>query len=306
MKNCILILSYCDKKEKYDILLKTLSNTKKFNYDIFLYSHYPLNGNDIQNKVNYYLYDYSNPILKYPKEFGMVHWRIFNNKYKLKIHIDDYGYAVIQMFKRGVDFLKILNYERVIILNYDTYIDNYIVDKIEDDLNFKDLSLFYWNKRWKNYKHLNPNIFGLNINNINLNSFNKENFIKKQIIAEDFLHDSFENVCSIINLHDDYKEHFHAEYSINSWDIYNFKDYKIHIGNYNNNVGLLIFSVKKQLNLVINRKVYVINKNSFYFNTYGSWSDFSEYDIEIKIDNNIINKDIIKTFIERKSKIEDI
>jgi hypothetical protein len=142
MKTVFLITSYCDTDLKIEVLNECIDNLKSISgYDICLHAHYPLNDN-IQKRVNYYLYDSSNPILYYPEKY--ITWWIKYKQYTLHIYTEDYGYAVLQQWKRGFDFLKNI-YDNIIILNYDTIITEKLLNEIENKSDFEGCAFLHEN-----------------------------------------------------------------------------------------------------------------------------------------------------------------
>ena len=75
-KNLVIIECYCDTEEKLSLLDKMIT-TLNDKFDILVTTHYFL-PEKIQAKIDYLIYDKSNPILKYP-ERGMEFWRKISN-----------------------------------------------------------------------------------------------------------------------------------------------------------------------------------------------------------------------------------
>ena len=68
-KGCFLITTYCENESKLKILKDCILNLKeKSNLDILLYNHHTI-PESIEKLVNYSVYDYSNPIFKYPEKY---------------------------------------------------------------------------------------------------------------------------------------------------------------------------------------------------------------------------------------------
>ena len=104
----ILIPTYCNTEIKVSILNDTIDYIRK-NYpqlEIAIYAHYPLDF-ETQKKINYYIYDYTNPVLDIK---GVVTWTILYYYKVLKKMFPDYGYAVLQKMVRSLSFLKNLVY----------------------------------------------------------------------------------------------------------------------------------------------------------------------------------------------------
>jgi hypothetical protein len=82
--NLIIILSHCDSREKSEILIDNIKKLKTQNFDVLLLSHIPI-PSSIQQIVEYFIYDKSNPIINWPDR-GMVFWKkiLGNTNYRLQ------------------------------------------------------------------------------------------------------------------------------------------------------------------------------------------------------------------------------
>jgi len=143
-KRCFLVTAYCNNPTKKKALNDTLKNLKKYDTDIILFSHYPIEE-DTYHLTDYSIYDYSNPvfnnhILPGGGSRSMVNWSKFIKNgipFKINTHAVDYGYAAAQQIKRGILFAYENGYEEVFVLNYDLE----VYDKMVDD--FDKLMLEY-------------------------------------------------------------------------------------------------------------------------------------------------------------------
>jgi hypothetical protein len=301
-KSCFVIASYCDNQLKVDVLDKCINNLKEYNIDICLCANYPLNTN-IQKKVNYYLFDKSNPIFKFPEHY-MIHWQTYRN-IKMIINNDDYGYTHLQQIRRGFDFMKSNNYNKIIFINYDAFIGKKLFNKINNDIDNYDASLLYWNKN-----NLNMAIFGITTK-IDLNHITKNNYKSFNGFAEQFFKNTISKFNIIKNDHNTYNkiEDFYtmmdfngnSEYKQNNFPIseektlfsnFNDENCRIHIGNYNGNVGIFIFDIQNnsKINLNINNKII----------TYKNVNDYILHEIKIKYDEFINNNITIEIEVNNK------
>lgn len=131
MKTCFLITTYCNTDVKVNSLRDTLDRIRKHGYDVVLYNHYPI-PNDIQNDVNFSIYDKSNPVLWDMGSRSMIHWtRIQNSPYNITRIMPDYGYAVAQQWKRGINFVYNMGYDRIYLINYDTKFSDEFFEKVQ-------------------------------------------------------------------------------------------------------------------------------------------------------------------------------
>lgn len=121
MKECFVVVSYCDTDEKVKILNNTIDNIKKYNIDIMVHAHYPL-SDEIQKKVNYYYYSSENPILY---DRYNVFWH-FANDYKMEIKVYDYYYTVLKSWSNSIKILK--DYDKLHIINYDSNVYDELFD----------------------------------------------------------------------------------------------------------------------------------------------------------------------------------
>ena len=141
-KNLVIILCYCDTQHKLDLLSNMVLSLKD-KYDILVSTHSPL-PIEIQNNIDYLVYDKSNPILKFP-ERGMVFWKKINiectpcgEKPPIKIsHImDDYGWTVFNLKKNAINFCQNLDYSHYSFINYDIEITEEVLNILNNPKDF--------------------------------------------------------------------------------------------------------------------------------------------------------------------------
>ena len=289
MKYCFLITSYCDTEQKVEILNECINNLKFIsNDDICLHAHYPIDI-QIQNQVNYYMYDSSNPVLKYPEKF-ITWWRTYNN-FTLNIYKEDYGYAVLQQWKRGFDFLKNL-YDNIIIINYDVNITKKLLNDIESKFEFDGC----------NFLHENGNtITPLLSINTKLNIFDKISINQYKIVngfAENFAEYLFKDSNCYRFKFEEYKEDYYTMLDFDGnirfkdnkltthnspYDSMNFNDFDIFIGEKNNNLNILFYNLKIDISVKIlykENEIYVNNLEANHFYLIDSEIIFHELDID--------------------------
>jgi hypothetical protein len=305
-KCCFLITSYCDTTLKVEILNECIDNLKTIsNNDICVHAHYPL-GCDIQKQVNFYLYDKSNPVLKYPEKY-ITYWKQIHNL-TLHIYTDDYGYAVLQQWKRGFDFLKNI-YDYIIILNYDVNITKKLLQKIENKSNYDGCIFLH-----ENGSVISP----LSVISTKTNLFEKITLDEYKIVngfAENFVEYLYrDSNCYRFNFNE-YKDDFFTSLDFNGkdkikenllndhyspYDIFKFDNFDIFIGENNNFLNILFYNLNKETDV----KIYY-EKLNIYENIISNYVlintniDIAQLDInkliiiaddvELKIDNSIIN-----------------
>tara|TARA_R110002153_G_scaffold116912_1_gene260854 strand:+ start:27 stop:947 length:921 start_codon:yes stop_codon:yes gene_type:complete len=132
-KNLVVILCYCDTKEKLDILKNTISILKN-NFNILITTHSTI-PSDIQQDIDYLVYDKSNPILHYP-ERGMKFWKTILGNIKISHIKDDYGWTVFNLIKNFISYSQTLDYTHYSIINYDTEITPEILNLLNSPKDF--------------------------------------------------------------------------------------------------------------------------------------------------------------------------
>ncbi len=114
----ITILSYCDTEVKKNQLRELLFSIKEKLPDCktLVYSHYVNVEPEYYSLSDYYIFDKSNP--KSPKSF--VDW-VYVGPQQKKFHRvgGDWGFAVLQMIKRSIIYLKGIGVKESFFLNYD-------------------------------------------------------------------------------------------------------------------------------------------------------------------------------------------
>lgn len=121
-KNILIIQSHCNTETKLKVLSDNLEKLKKFDLDILLFSHIPL-PEDITKKVDYFIFDSTNPILW--EERRHYYWWA-NDRFKMESTVPDYGWTVFNQIIGSYEFLKNKPYEHFIIFCYDVIIDENI------------------------------------------------------------------------------------------------------------------------------------------------------------------------------------
>lgn len=316
MSRCYLITAYCDSENKINALKNCINNLRKLNVkDICVYSHYPLNS-DVQEKVEYAIYDYSNPVLRYP-ESSMNYWRVYK-EFKMSIDFQNIGYAVLNQWKRGMDFLKILGYDEVFILNYDVIIDKFLNDNFVSKLTNNKIVKFIYDDEF-----LNAAILGMRTD-VDLSFISKEEFINYQqnknlkfLHLENFMTYYLKDYDSYEIKYDEYKEHFYTTISYESNEVYKINDlpseisspwyrfkfdnFKIHIGDYEGKIHILFFSVTKPINITIITNEVEYNRTITGEYLYNTNNKSLNDKLEVYVDKKMIDVGLFKNI---NSKIE--
>lgn len=129
MRKIALIQSHCNTEEKLSVLRNNLSVLSNLGIDVLLFSHIPL-PQDITEIVKYYIYDSTNPILW--DERRHVYWWA-DNQVKIETSVPDYGWTVFNQIIKSYNLTKDDEYEMYFIVCYDLIIDEFVVDKIQNN-----------------------------------------------------------------------------------------------------------------------------------------------------------------------------
>jgi len=325
-KNCFLITSYCNTPKKESALLECVLNIKEMTLDadICVHAHYPLNF--IQNQVNYYIYDSSNPVFKYPEKH-LFFWRIHEkSKIKMSIVKDDYGYTALQQWKRGVDYLKRLGYDNVIILNYDVIITKKLAKNIIRELDRNDKFegvLFYFKD------NINMVLSAFSTRSNFLDSIDINEYSKNLGFAENYLDYKIEKSMLLFSKFtpEQYSSDFYSTMDVEGdktfkssgseivennspFDAFSLEKAKFHIGvkKDTDEFYLLVFNILEPINI----EIFIEEKKSGFISstsctkrieylfyefaiTYGDFLS-NEYEINIEIDGKKISQSTIDLF----------
>lgn len=113
MKTLIIIDTYPSSSKKYQELIDCVDSLKPTGLDILVTSHYPV-GQDVQQKINYYIYDSNNLLIPYfvrywycDESFDMENWTPYH------------GPAISLSWYNGFNFAKLHEYEFVVYISSD-------------------------------------------------------------------------------------------------------------------------------------------------------------------------------------------
>jgi len=131
-KNLIIVQCHCNTKEKISVLEENIKTLKKQNLKILVVSHIPVNQ-DIQDTVDYFIYDKSNPILHWPDR-GMIHWMKidFDKPYKAINVLFDFGWTSINQILLAGNLGLSLDFDHYTFINYDIKITDNIIKAIKN------------------------------------------------------------------------------------------------------------------------------------------------------------------------------
>lgn len=135
--NLISILCHCNTPEKEALLKENIEIIKKEGHDILIVSHIPISY-EIQDMVEYSIYDKSNPLITYPDR-GMVYWQyktVNDNKIKMQNIMPDYGWTAFNQILNVSRFALPLDYTHYTFLNYDALLPQAVLDQLKIPADF--------------------------------------------------------------------------------------------------------------------------------------------------------------------------
>jgi hypothetical protein len=138
MNNTIaIILSYCNTEYKINVLSENLLHLKDKSIDICLISPIPLKPS-IQNLCNYFIYTRENPVFKWPERYYSYWVKLIDgdgNQFVMKYMDMDYYWTVLYQLKTSFNLVKNMEYDTIIIMNYDLDMKNNPLSYINGDGN---------------------------------------------------------------------------------------------------------------------------------------------------------------------------
>jgi hypothetical protein len=294
-KRIVLISSYCDTKEKIDILINTIKTIKSYNLDVMVNSPLPL-PSDVINMCDFYIQTKENPLLYWPQK-SVMSWVRNTDKGKeivIKRALIDYGWAALYQTKKLSEYALTYDYDRYYHIIYDTEIDNTVVSTFLSDKKCN----FYPFHEHKVSLHL----IALDRENLlkfsNLITF--DSYLKFNCIVENWLYDTLiksnmdykielEKIDDLILFHKD--DNLFDYSDINGLVFFLVKDV-VH----NDEVCLYFYNNKEKINVLINvdgveSSYYISNRDIINLG-------FKPYDIK----NVLISYDGISSDITEKIK----
>lgn len=236
MKECFAITTYCNTPDRVDELKKCINNLKKFNIDILIHAHYPLDT-DIQKLATYYIYDSTNPVIRDGSK-AIIRWKWYKTANKLlTIPNPDYSYAVMNQWVESLKFLKAKNYDNVHVINYDTFINDFVFRKHQSFLIKNDVVFEYTNIKTKDY-NANENsknnlifIVFFSIKKTFIDFFTNELTLEKYLQSKDTMLETY--LMEVIEkIENTQKQNSFLPVGLDSYTIKKFDDsqFKLHLG----------------------------------------------------------------------------
>ena len=127
VKKIALISTFCDNKEKLDLLIENIKKIKSLGVDVMLISPLKLN-NEVIELCDYSIFSKENPLLNWPDKCYFQWWSGSYNGVNINMSTTypDYGYGGLLQFKRMADFALSMDYEIFFPMIYDINITPHV------------------------------------------------------------------------------------------------------------------------------------------------------------------------------------
>jgi hypothetical protein len=129
MSKVALISSFCDNKEKLDVLENNIKIIKSHNLDVIVISPFYL-PKYIVDLCDYFFVTKDNPVFDWPQK-AMFYWTIFQKgekTYRISRTYGDYGYAGLYQIKQLSEIALNLKYIQFYHMIYDLKIDDNVIE----------------------------------------------------------------------------------------------------------------------------------------------------------------------------------
>ena len=130
----VLFSTFCDTKEKIEILEENIKTIKNLGIDVIGISPITLPESTIK-LFDYFIFTKDNPVLDWPIK-SMITWRDFIDKdkvYRISRTYSDYGFAGLTQVKQLSEFAMNLNYDQFHHMIYDIKIDDNVIEGLKSD-----------------------------------------------------------------------------------------------------------------------------------------------------------------------------
>ena len=127
MKKIALISTFCDTKEKQNILKENIIKIKSLGIDIMAISPIEI-PYDIMKFCDFFCYTKENPVFDWPEKAYTQWWSLNINGENMKMNITcpDYGYAGLIQIKRMADLALSMDYDMFFPMIYDLDFTPYV------------------------------------------------------------------------------------------------------------------------------------------------------------------------------------
>jgi hypothetical protein len=127
MKKIALISSFCDNKEKINLLYDNVFILKELGIDVIIFTPFILTE-EINKIADYILISKENPILDWPEK-ALTQWtsiKTNDNYFNMSVTTIDYGFAALNQIKRMADLALSMDYDLFFPMIYDININEYV------------------------------------------------------------------------------------------------------------------------------------------------------------------------------------
>ena len=266
-KNLIILTCHCDTDEKLEVLKDNVKKLKQFDFNILIVSHIPVPF-EIQQMVEYFIFDKSNPILHPPlRLFRFWNTRAHPTKkgkiLKLEANLPDYGWTVFNQFIKSSEFALDLDYEYYSFVNYDIELNDNLMGQLGNPKHSFICSKVIDSNGDERWPSLVFNIIHKNNLKTLIPMMNLEDYVNKPNGKEAF--DSAEHYWRVLVAKYDYIIHkdiikdkidFGTPFIFNQ-NTYN-DSFRIFFEN-SNNPKYLARLFKEEVTLYINDKTYILD-----------------------------------------------
>ena len=149
-KHIFVVDAWPNTEEKEKTLIECIKRLREFNIEILLTTHFPITT-EIQNMVDYYIFDKKNPLLTKEEfktyDIGSGRWTKTNDYYVINEHEYHHDYAIWETMRNSFNFCDFLGKEYIHFMEYDNLIDTWqfrqsFVEYIES----KDAIIYEYNE----------------------------------------------------------------------------------------------------------------------------------------------------------------
>lgn len=210
-KELVVIGTYPNSQFRNDLTSLCIDSVKPLNRDILLLSHFPVNS-DIQNKVDYYLYDKHNPLIKhsYYNSFSRT-----TEDYSVNFKIEgeyNQSLTVLTNLVNAAKFAKAHEYSHFFYITFDVIIDSRDYDAIEASFSKLD-------SEWKAYLATLPTPFG---KGIQTNGMTFDTELALKFFDDVRFEDEYNSICESIGAHNFLEDYLIKKVNItqNIWVTY--------------------------------------------------------------------------------------
>ena len=205
-KGLVVVLSHADTIDKIEILNECISSIKKQGYDILVSTHI-LVSKEINDVVDYVVYDKENPLIMYDEYLNnpsvVYVWMSlpgYEQNYPIKFN---HAYAVMRLIQNASAIADVNGYENVYFVNYDYVLnDENILIRHSDLLKDNDIVSYNWLDYGSNHtNNISSGFFSVKntpFYNLIKNIKSKEDYCKYgSPVFEEFLYEYVNNYSTL-------------------------------------------------------------------------------------------------------------